>query len=66
MINLFVDIETKDSIVKKLNKINKWEKAYKSKIMCKYYIDIDTRFYGKLTEYNRIFIISYSVFNFSR
>jgi hypothetical protein len=53
-VNLNTDkavVQNKTTII--LSKINKWEQKYKSKTMCNYYIDIDTKFYGTLTDYNK-------------
>lgn len=54
---VYVNLDTQKAIVQEktiinLKKINKWESKYKSKAMCKYYIDIDTKFYSKLNSYN--------------
>jgi len=44
-----LNVKSKTEII--LNKLNRWESKYKSLIKSNYYIDIDTRFYGKITEY---------------
>lgn len=36
-----------------LNKLNAWESKYKSKIKCNYYLDIETKFFGKLSQYEK-------------
>lgn len=52
-----------DKTTLKLNSLNAYEEKYKSKVKCQYFLDVETSFVGKLTDYNKFAISMVPVSN---